>query len=295
MQFDPRRRVYVGDDGSIVSPAELRQLIESYIEREKLVVDAQAQLLIAGSITAGDFFEWLREKIKEVHGAAGMVAYGGEDQMNHERWARIGQKVASETAYANGFESEFLNSEKVAEELIAEAVSALESSSGASLSTDTISALSDLVRTTAPASDIPAVAESLASDLTLDASEVKSVLSEVATADRIGQLVFGQTPSRASSYVEPTYATFENSTRDREVDAGVVMGRRVDTGDEAECDDCPSLASSDFMPLAEITDIGVGSACGGRCRCEIEFDYEGIGPLSIDRSIYAPGFQNVNA
>ncbi len=134
MIWDARRRVYVDDNGKVVSPSELRNLIESYIEREKSEVDSQAQLLIAGAITSAFFFNWLREKIKEVHGAAGLFAYGGEDQMNAERWARIGQKVSSETAYVNAFEKDYALSERVAQEIATEAADALGMSEVAVLS-----------------------------------------------------------------------------------------------------------------------------------------------------------------
>lgn len=288
MEWDARRRVYVRPDDSIVSPAELRQLIEDYIEREKVEIDDQAQLLIAGTITAVFFFDWLRDKIKEVHGAAGLVAYGGESEMNHERWTRIGEKVTTETAYVAGFEQEFLASEKIAEELVAEAVSLLEFS-GTSLSSETISAIEDLIRSTAPASDIPIVAETLAEQIAVDAAEVKAVFTEVSTAERIGQLIFGQTPVRSQLYMEAVYGTHENSTKEREADAGVTLGRRVSEEDQASCDGCIQAATEEYVPLDEILDIGEAE-CMSNCRCVVEFSYEGVEPLNIERSIYAPGF-----
>ncbi len=275
MIWDARRRVYVRDDGSIVSPAELRQLIENYIEQEKAEVDSHAQELITGTITAAIFFDWLREKIKEVHGAAGLVAYGGEDQMNSQRWARIGQKVASETAYANAFERDFLLAEKAAQEIISEASTVLKTSEAA---------IETIVRTT-PGSEIPAV-------LVREFDAAETIAAEIANAERIGKLIFGQTPSRAQMYMESVYATHENSVGDREADSGIVSGRRICEEDEASCDECVAAASEDYIPLAEITDIG-SLTCLSNCRCTIEFDYAGIGPLTIDRSIYAPGFANI--
>lgn len=273
MQFDPRRRVYVRPDGSVVSPREIRQMVETYIEREKQEVDSQAQLLIAGTITSAFFFDWLREKIKEVHGAAGLFAYGGEDQMNDERWARIGAKVSSETGYVNAFEKDYALSERVAQEIATEAADALGMSEVA---------VSSVIRSTAPAEIATELATKAETSVSLDA---------IATADRIGQLIFGQTPARSQLYMESIYATLENSTADRESDAGVVSGRRICEEDGASCDECVAAASDDYMPLDEITDIG-SLTCMSNCRCTIEFDYSGINPLTIDRSIYAPGFAN---
>jgi len=285
VQWDARRRVYVRPDGSVVSPAELRQLIEDYIAREKAEIDTEAQLLVAGTITAGFFFDWLRDKIKEIHGAAGLVAYGGEDQMNAERWARIGQKVASESAYVAGFEQEFLTSESIAKEIVSEVVETLEAR--VSLSSETVSAIEDIVRTTAPASDIPIVGETVVSGI--ETEVVREAFEQAATKERIGQLIFGQTPARSQLYVESIYGTHENSTREREADAGVVLGRRIAENDSSTCEGCSQAATEDFIPLREILDIG-DAECMANCRCVIEFDYEGVEPLRIERSIYAPGF-----
>lgn len=287
MIFDPVRRVYVRPDGSVVSPSELRQLIENYIEQEKSEIDREAELLLAGTITAAFFFDWLREKIKEVHGAAGLTAYGGEDQMNPERWGRIGKKVASETAYVAGFQQEFVASEQIAKEIVSEAVKTLEAYT--SVSQKTVSAIEKVVRTTAPASDIPVTAEALASHLGVETEIIRKTFTEAANAERMSRLVFGQTRSRATHYADAAYATHENSTRDRESDAGVIRGRRVTEGDSRVCDGCEGAATDEYIPLDEISDIGIFE-CGSSDRCTIEFDYYGVEPLRIERSIYAPGF-----
>ncbi len=273
MIWDPRRRVYVRPDGSVVSPREARQMVESYIEREKSEVDSQAQLLIAGAITSAFFFDWLREKIKEVHGAAGLFAYGGEDQMNADRWARIGAKVSSEASYVAGFERDYLASEQVAQEIVAEASVALDMSPAA---------VETVVRSVAPSEIATELAKAETSQESIDA---------IATAERIGQLIFGQTPARSQLYMESIYGTLENSTSDRESDSGVVSGRRVCEEDGSSCDECVAAATDEYIPLDEILDIGAAQ-CMSNCRCTIEFDYSGINPLTIDRFIYAPGFAN---
>ena len=274
MIWDARRRVYIRDDGSVVSPRELRQMLETYIEDEKRIVSREADKLIAGTITAAVFFAFLREKIKEVHGAAGLFAYGGEDQMNAERWARIGQKVSSEAGYVAGFERDYLASEKVAQEIIAEAAEALQVAPAT---------VESVVMSVAPSE--------IATELATTTETAKEVLETIATKERISQLIFGQTPARSELYMDAIYGTHENSVTDRESDAGVISGRRVCEEDGSSCDECVSAATDDFIALDEILDIGAAT-CMSNCRCTIEFDYSGIGPLSIDRSIYAPGFAN---
>lgn len=276
MQFDSRRRVYVRDDGSVVNPRELRQMVESYIEREKSEVRTEAEKLIAGTIAASLFFDWFRDKIKEVHGAAGMFAYGGEEFMGQEQWARIGQKVSSETAYVNAFERDFLTSERVAQEITTEASDVLDLSP---------SVVESIVKSVAPSE--------IAGEIAKTSEASQEVLDRIATKERIEQLIFGQTPARSELYMDAIYGTHENSVTDRESDAGVVSGRRVCEEDASSCDECVAAATDDFIPLDEILDIGAAQ-CMSNCRCTIEFDYSGIQPLTIDRSIYAPGFLNLS-
>jgi hypothetical protein len=81
--------------------------------------------------------------------------------------------------------------------------------------------------------------------------------------------------NRAGLYPNAAYATYENQVREREADAGVTLGRRICAEDEASCEECVAAATEEFIPLSEIPDIG-SLTCISNCRCEIEFDVEGI-------------------
>ncbi len=189
--------------------------------------------------------------------------------MNSERWARIGQKVASETSYVNAFEKDYQVSERAARGLVSEAVDKLG-----------ISAIDaeSIVKSVAP------------SEVALELAR-KAESTTVIFDSRVNELIFGQTPARSQLYMESIYGTHENSVSDRESDAGVVSGRRVCEEDGASCDECVAAASDDYVPLDEIADIG-SLTCMSNCRCEIIFNYSGVEPLTIDRFIYAPGFAN---
>lgn len=76
--------------------------------------------------------------------------------------------------------------------------------------------------------------------------------------------------ARAIRYAAAGYKTYQNGVFAREKDAGVGFARRVLDPNAENCEDCPSLATDHFLPITEVAEIGA-SACGGMCRCELEF------------------------
>lgn len=81
--------------------------------------------------------------------------------------------------------------------------------------------------------------------------------------------------NRAGMYPNAAYATYENQLLQRELDHGVIRGRRLCESDGQSCEECVDAATEEFIPLDEISDIG-SLQCLNNCRCEIEFDYHGI-------------------
>lgn len=70
-------------------------------------------------------------------------------------------------------------------------------------------------------------------------------------------------------YAEGAKRMFEQTfQREQSAAEGVVEGRRVLHAEES-CDDCVRLARVPWGPLAEVQPVGVGTECGGKCRCEI--------------------------
>jgi hypothetical protein len=90
--------------------------------------------------------------------------------------------------------------------------------------------------------------------------------------------------ARARMYADAGYSQYAGQVKAREADAGAVGVRRVCLEDEASCQECVDLASEDYVPLSEITDIG-DATCLSNCRCYMEFDYQGIEPLRIDATV----------
>jgi hypothetical protein len=290
MQFDSRRRVYVNSDGSLVTPGELRRRIDQYIDAQQDEVDRQTQLLRAGEITVAAFFAWLSKKIQEVHGTAAIVAHGGPENMSDLDWARIATKVQSELAYLGKFEEQVNAAETAADSLARRAAVAAEVPAGlesvveervrAALIANSVSDADAAIRDAVHS----AIADSVGADeATSIALEVVETVSE---SERMDALIWGQVGSRGRMYMDAAYGTYENSVKAREGEAGAIGVRRVCEDDRDSCDDCPDLATDDYIPMDEVTDIGEGCACGSNC-CHFVFDYHGIEPLEIDRSVYA--------
>jgi hypothetical protein len=76
--------------------------------------------------------------------------------------------------------------------------------------------------------------------------------------------------ARAMMYADSAYKTYENGVLQREKDAGAGYARRVLDDAAEHCEDCPSLATEEFLDITEVAEIG-DSTCGGRCRCTIVY------------------------
>lgn len=275
MKWDSIDRRYEDERGRAVSPATIRKYITEYIESEKAVVERQAARLFSQSITVQDFFVFMRSRISAWHGIAGVIAYGGEDQMDRERWARVNQRILSELAYLADFENAAIESFTAVERIATSTARSLPSAG--ELLPDTQAAVRQSV-SRALLTAAPSEAQALTRRALIEV--VESITPETASA--IAQnavrgadlLIGGTIEPRAQMYTEAIWASHENNVLARESDEGVTMGRRVlEDGDS--CDDCIAWASDEFRPIDELEEIGA-SVCGSRCRCEFEFDVKGV-------------------
>jgi hypothetical protein len=269
VKWNPKLRRYEDKNGKPIPPQQIRDYIEEFILAQKEDIDrehTQTMKGLASGILIAGFFHFMREKIKEMHGAAGVIAYGGEAEMNPKRWDRIGEKIASEVSYLKGFHSAVLEARQTTDEILHRVSLVAE-----------LTGVEEAILTTAPSQLVPVV-DSLAGSAAADV---------VTTAEPLfDTLIWGEVGSRARMYADGTYSTWANSEKAREMDAGVLLGRRITEGDSNVCEDCENAASDEYVSLAELQDIG-DSICTVNCRCTIEFSYEGVEPLAIDRDVYA--------
>lgn len=266
MKWNPQRRRYVDSSGRAMSPAQVRKYIDHFILHEQELVAKRARGLLAGNATVDDFFAFMETKVKSWHGITGLIAYGGEPEMNRERWLRINNKIQSELTYLNGFQADADASFTAAEIIADKAVRTF-----AHLFPDAQAEIKERVSRA-----LFTAAPSEASQITRQtiAEIVNAEIPEVVVGPEAGFLIGGTIEPRASMYPEASYATYQNSILERESDDGVTLGRRVlEDGDN--CDDCIAAATDEFVPLDTLPEIG-DSVCGSRCRCEFEFDLSGV-------------------
>lgn len=289
MIFHPQKRRFIHPSGQTLTAADVRKEIDNQITEWQSEVDRESQKLALGLITLAAFFEFMREKIQAWHGITGAIAYGGHDQMDAERWARIEEKVQSELAYLDGFQQAAEASYSTAQTLADEAVASIADQIPNGLETVVSERVAQALATAAP-SEAEAVARRVVADVLADSISEASTIAESVRLGSASDLIGGTISSRAQMYADAAYATYENNVMFREQDAGAMGVRRVCLDDESSCEECPMLANEDYASFDEITEIG-DTICGSRCRCEFEFSYAGIEPLMIDRTIYAGATQ----
>lgn len=277
MEWDAQRRVYV-NNGKDVSPRQLREWIDSAIGNAQEEVDQESTKLLEGSITVAAFFLFLGSLITSMHIASSLIAYGGEDEMNGTRWGRIDEKLSSELAYLEAFKEQVQESETVTQSL-AEFIA---NSSGATDTRIAAQTISEVIQAEGRADIVTTVDGALESAGVVESNlEVRTIIDSF--GERIESIIWGEVESRARSYPDAAFATYENSVKDREIDAGVIGVRRVSEDDAASCDECPALANDEYVSMDEITDIG-DTICSANCRCYYEFEAAGQGDIIIDES-----------
>lgn len=273
MNFNPRKRRFLKPNGEELTPAEVRKEVENFITEEKKDVDREANRLLAGLITLPVFFELMREKIQSWHSIAGVIAYGGQSQMNDERWGRINEKIQSELSYLADFEKAAEESFQAAQQIAAKVAESIADKIPDGLDTVVEEQVAEALATaaTSEAEDVARQAAIDALSDSMDEEEIEEALSGMSVGSMAGALIGGAIASRAAQYASSMYSTFENSRRAHARDSGLVLGQRDCVDDSASCESCPGLATNGPVPIDEITEVGSDCECGANCRCEISF------------------------
>lgn len=292
MIFDPKTRQFISK-GRAIPRSEIHAQLEEFITEEKDSVDQESKKVLAGTLAPAAFFSFLRDKIKHWHSIAGVIAYGGQSQMNLERWKRINEKVQSELAFLDKWQVEAERGLVSTHALANKAASLVEADSQIPSGLETVvrrevqkSLLTDAA--SRPSAIRDAVVEALADSVSLDVAETVAaeVTKDLLESERMSDLIWGSLSSRGRMYTDGLYGTYETSVKYRESDNGAVGVRRNCENDAASCDECVTLATDEYVGLDEITDIG-DATCLSNCRCVLEFSYLNVEPLEIDRNIYA--------
>ena len=287
MRWNKETRQYEDARGNPIPPAQIRQEVDDWIKSEQSEVDKKSEAMLAGSITVAAFFHWLKDKITSMHGTSGVVAYGGEAEMNDERWGRVGEKLASEIAYLENFQRQVEEAQKVTQQIAADVARLADRNPLVPSGLDSVveSAVTSALRETDAAGRMASVADAiesaLADSIGTEAEQIGIDIAAEALASRdLEELIWGQISSRSQSYADKAWATYANNEKSREADAGLSLVQRICEDDSASCDICPDLATDDYVPFDEVTDIGDGTMC--QCRCYFVFSYAGVEGLTAE-------------
>lgn len=286
MIWDAQQRRYEDDQGRPIPPIKIRKEIDSWIRLEQSEVEREAGKLLAGAITLAAFFTYMREKIAAWHAIAGTIAYGGQEQMNPERWARINEKVSSEIEYLNDFQKEAEASFKAVENIAERVARSVDVPTG--LESVIEERVKEALVDAAPSTALP-IATAAVLNVLADSIGKEAAQAVTLPAIEADSLIGGTIASRAAQYPNAAYSTLENNVAAREWEVGAIGVRRVCEEDDASCEECVALATDEYVGFDEIMDIG-DAACLHNCRCTLEFSYPtAVGfyePITIERELY---------
>lgn len=113
MKWDRKTRRYVTERGRVLHPSEIRKRVATYIEAEQEKVAQLSAEVIEGNLTLAKFFDKMEDLIRQWHTTSGVMAYGGEREMNRERWLRIDNKIEAELSFLQDFKQEMQAAEEV--------------------------------------------------------------------------------------------------------------------------------------------------------------------------------------
>lgn len=282
MTWNPITRRYEDANGNPVDPARIREDLDEFIDAAQNEIDDQSHELLIGAITVAAFFAFLGGLITSMHIASSLIAYGGESEMNPERWGRVDERLSGEIAYLEAFQEQVNEAETVTQAL-AEFIA---NSTASEDTAQVVHAIAEAVQTEGRADLVATVGDVLESvGVTDPPLEIGTLVDSF--GDRIGSLIWGEIPSRSRSYADGAFATYENSVKSRESDAGAAGVAYVCENDASSCEDCVSFdTDGEYVSFEEVADIGSGS-CQNNCRCSYVFEYANIGPLYVDEELYA--------
>jgi hypothetical protein len=102
-----------------------------------------------------------------------------------------------------------------------------------------------------------------------------------------GELTPGQIAERARRLGSNAYGAFHRAEQLSRVEGGFLLGWRHLGFNINHCADCLTLRTQGYLPINEITPIGDGCVCGGRCHCQIT--YKKASPEEIARFTLGTG------
>ena len=107
-RYDPRSGRYRGSDGRFLSQSAVEALVDGRINKLGALLRRLTNMLSNGDITLDQWQQSVREALKLAHVQAAIIGNGGKDAMQASDWGRIGQRLAAEYRYLEGFARDLL-------------------------------------------------------------------------------------------------------------------------------------------------------------------------------------------
>lgn len=104
--WDARRRIYIDTHGVRLTNRELREALDEYIDSIQQDFARKVAAYTANRMSFSTLFSELNEEVSLLHKASGAIAYGGLEQMDLEKWARIESELLPELGYLAEFKQD---------------------------------------------------------------------------------------------------------------------------------------------------------------------------------------------
>lgn len=78
--------------------------------------------------------------------------------------------------------------------------------------------------------------------------------------------------SRAATYADAAYITYQRERLDDKREEGILVMRELNAMES--CEDCIALADMGWVTPEEMPEIGEGTICGDYCKCTLRFSDE---------------------
>ena len=86
-----------------------------------------------------------------------------------------------------------------------------------------------------------------------------------------GELTLGQAMDRTRRLANFSVGAFSRAEQLSRVEHGFLLAERLLDPSSKHCPDCPAYETAGFVPIDQVTPVGMGCRCGGRCRCIIRY------------------------
>jgi hypothetical protein len=251
---------------------DARDKVDYYITSEQEDVRKKAEEMLAGVITIAAFFAFMRKRLTLWHNAAASLAFDGLHNLTSSAHSKLQQTIENEIHYLDSMRTTVEQTSAVASRLASQIVKQSLGLRGG-IAGDARDNVEKALMRSAPSQAIDNAVDALKDILPEDLiseEDLKQHILQTVPLDNLTDLKGGTIPSRAASYANAAYSTFQNSLLEKNVGNGIRLARRACMEDKESCSECVDEAERDWVDVRTIPAIG-SLKCRNHCRCAIEY------------------------